>query len=62
MTIIPKRRRNDTAIITKVKTITPVMTLKEGDDGNIIKISNWNFSPVTDFINRSLVVYKKKRN
>jgi hypothetical protein len=54
-------RRNDRLYVGhKVKTPEPRFTVKEGDDGNIIAVSNWEYTPVSDFFNRSMVVYKQK--
>ena len=56
-----KMRRNDRLYVShKQKAPEPRFTIKEGDDGNITNISNWEYTPVTDFINRSMVVYKQK--
>ena len=54
-------RRNDRLYVShKQKAPEPRFTIKEGDDGNIISISNWEYTPVSDFISRSMVVYKRK--
>ena len=54
-------RRNDRLYVShKSKNSDPKFTVKEGDDGNIIDISNWEYAPVSNFFNRSMVTYKQK--
>lgn len=59
MKMYPARhRRDDKVILTKDKSYEPVFTIDESK--NVLAISSWNFTPASDFMDRSLVVFKNK--
>jgi hypothetical protein len=53
-----QHRRDDKAILSKDKSFVPTFTVDESK--NILGISSWNYTPASDFIDRSLVVFKNK--
>lgn len=53
-----RHRRDDKVILTKDKSFNPSFVIDESK--NVLNISNWSFTPVSDFIDRSLVVFKNK--
>lgn len=54
-------RNNDTVqFLPEVDTSYPVHTFNEGIDGDIIGISNVKYSPTSDLINNSMMIYKSK--
>jgi hypothetical protein len=53
-----QHRREDKAILSKDKSEVPTFTIDESR--NVLGISNWNYTPINDFIDRSLVVFKNK--
>ena len=59
--VVPsEHRENDKAVLTMNTQVTPKYSVKEGDDGNIIDISDRNFNPVNDYHNHSVYTYVEK--
>lgn len=58
--IVYGSHRNDDYVnfTDSVNTSDPIYTFNEGIDGNIIGISNIHYSPISDLINNSVVIYK----
>ena len=53
-----EHRRDDKVLLSKDKSFVPSFTIDESK--NVLGISSWNFAPASDFIDRSLVVFKNK--
>lgn len=53
-----QHRRDDKAILSKDKSYVPSFTVDESK--NVLGIASWNYTPASDFIDRSLVVFKNK--
>ena len=51
-------RSDDKIVVTKDKSFAPTFTIDESK--NVLDIASWNFNPVSDFMDRNLVVYKNK--
>ena len=51
-------RDKDSINFTEVDNVNIIETFEEGFDGNIIGISNVKYSPATDLINNSIILYK----
>lgn len=56
--IYGNRRDNDSINFTEVDNVDIVETFEEGFDGNIIGINNVKYSPASDLINNSIILYK----
>lgn len=52
-----QHRRDDKVILTKDKSYIPSFTIDESK--NVLGISSWNYTPASDFMDRSLVVFKR---